>query len=159
MIGTFSSADSALLLIDHQIGTIGTGVSAHLISIRGAAKMYTDRASQIVAGLKLKHLWRALDDSETRHRLRHQVSHTAFNKCRSFGNVPSHRQILLGTSFFRVKTFQNRAAQSPLVSATSRSRPGGSLLERELLLNLIRKWRAVNQWIGEGGIGWVRRWR
>ena len=106
MIGTFSSADSALLLIDHQIGTIGTGVSAHLISIRGAAKMYTDRASQIVAGLKLKHLWRALDDSETRHRLRHQVSHTAFNKCRSFGNVPSHRQILLGTSFFALRRSQ-----------------------------------------------------
>jgi hypothetical protein len=56
---------------------------------------------------------------------------------RSFGTVPSLRQIVLGTSLFSLQTSTNEFAQSPLVSATSMAKSAEALLECELPLDII----------------------
>jgi hypothetical protein len=56
---------------------------------------------------------------------------------RSFGTVPSLRQIVLGTSLFSLERSMHEFTQSSLVSATSMAKSAEALLECELLLDKI----------------------
>ena len=71
---------------------------------------------------------------------------------RSFGTVPSLRQIVLGTSLFSLQISTNEFPQSPLVSVASMAKSRGSSAGMRVALKPFHEWRKVNRWIAEGGI-------
>jgi len=73
-------------------------------------------------------------------------------QCRSFGTVPSLRQIVLGISLFSLQRSMNEFPQSPLVSVTSMAKSRGSSAGMRVALKHFHEWREGNRWIAEEGI-------
>jgi len=71
---------------------------------------------------------------------------------RSFGTVPSFRQIVLDTSLFSLQRSTNEFTQSPLVSVTSMAKSRGSSAGMRVALNPLHEWREIKRWIADGGI-------